>query len=84
MGQEGNEKINQFRNPGFAQTDMTFDKVTAITDRVHLELRLDMFNIFNRVNLGQVDHGGNDGNTFGTSTNTLSPRTGQLGAKVTF
>lgn len=84
MGQEGDEKINQFRNPGFAQTDMTFAKITAITDRVHLELRLDMFNIFNRVNLGQVDHGGNDGNTFGTSTNTLSPRTGQLGAKVTF
>lgn len=84
MGEEGNEKINLFRNPGFAQTDMAFNKITAITDRVHLELRLDMFNIFNRVNLGQVDHGGNDGNTFGTSTNTLSPRTGQLGAKVTF
>jgi hypothetical protein len=33
LGKEGNERINQFRNPGFAQVDATFKKVTSITER---------------------------------------------------
>ncbi|MHB1865573.1 MAG: outer membrane beta-barrel protein [Candidatus Saccharimonadales bacterium] len=84
MGQEGNEAINKFRNPGFAQTDMTLDKITKIVDGVNLELRFDMFNIFNRVNLIGVNNSGSSGNAFGTSTSTQLPRTGQISAKVTF
>jgi hypothetical protein len=84
MGQEGTELINQFRNPGYAQTDMNLKKVTNISERVKLELRVDFFNVFNRVNLNGVDTGGNDGNTFGTSTGTNIPRNGQLAARLTF
>ena len=37
---------NQFRNPGYADVDFTLKKVTAITERVNLEIRLDTFNLF--------------------------------------
>ena len=84
VGEEGNEQINQFRNPGFAQTDLTLKKVTGITERVKLELRFDLFNAFNRVNLTPVDPNANDGPVFGTSTSTQLPRQGQIAARVTF
>jgi hypothetical protein len=32
VGQEGNEKQNQFRNPGFAETDLTIKKITNLTE----------------------------------------------------
>lgn len=84
LGKEGNERINQFRNPGFAQVDATFKKVTSITERVKLDLRIDFFNIFNRVNLTGVNADASSGSTFGTSTSTQIPRQGQLGARLEF
>jgi hypothetical protein len=84
LGKEGNERINQFRNPGFAQVDATFKKVTSITERVKLDLRIDFFNIFNRVNLTGVNADASSGSTFGTSTRTQIPRQGQLGARLEF
>jgi len=84
LGQEGNEKINQFRNPGFAQIDGTVKKTTNITEGVKLELRLDFFNLFNRVNLNGVDPNAQDGSAFGRSHSTQIPRQGQLGASITF
>ena len=84
VGQEGNEKINQFRNPGFAQVDATLMKVTSISERVKFELRIDFFNVLNRVNLQGVDANAQDVSTFGTSTSTQIPRQGQLGARLEF
>lgn len=84
LGQEGNEKINQFRNPGFAEVDGTVKKVTTIAEGVKLELRVDFFNLLNRVNLNGVDPNAQDGSAFGTSTSTQIPRQGQLGAKISF
>ena len=84
IGQEGNEQVNQFRNPGFAQVDATFKKVTSITERVKLDLRLDFFNLFNRVNLTGVNADAASGSVFGSSTSTQIPRQGQLGARLEF
>ena len=84
LGQEGNEQINQFRNPGFAQVDATLKKATSITERVKLELRIDFFNVFNRVNLTGVNADASSGSTFGTSTSTQIPRQGQVGARLEF
>ncbi len=84
-GTEGNERMNQFRNPGYADTDLTVRKTTAISERVNLELRLDMFNLFNRVNLTGVDSNYNDTSAnFGTTSSTLFPRYLQLAARVNF
>ncbi len=38
-GSEGNEKLGQFRNPGYADTDFSVRKVTPITERLGFELR---------------------------------------------
>jgi len=37
MGQEGNEKSNGFRNPGFAQTDLTIEKITKIRESIDFD-----------------------------------------------
>ena len=89
VGQEGNETPNGFRNPGYADTDFTVKKVTAITERVNLELRIDFFNLFNRVNLvSSGNNGGLDTNLqdggFGQVTATLPPRNMLLGARINF
>ena len=83
LGTEGDELPDQFRNPGYADIDFTLKKVTAITERVNLELRLDTFNIANRVNYGGVDTNLQDGN-FGQSTSTNPQRNMLLGARLNF
>jgi hypothetical protein len=84
-GTEGNEKMNQFRNPGYADSDLTVKKTTAIAEHINLELRLDTFNLFNRVNLNGVDANYNDASAaFGTTSSTLFPRYLQLAARINF
>lgn len=76
--------MNQFQNPGFAQTDLTIKKATLITEGIALELRLDMINAFNRVNLQGVDSNANDGTNFGTVTSAYIPRNMIVSARITF
>jgi hypothetical protein len=83
LGTEGNEAPDQFRNPGYADVDFTLKKVTAITERINLELRLDTFNLFNRVNYQGVDTNLQDGN-FGQSTSTYPARNMLLGGRINF
>jgi hypothetical protein len=91
LGQEGNETPNQFRNPGYADTDFTIKKLTQIRESLNFELRLDIFNIFNRVNLAQSNSGLSgaldtnlpDGG-FGQVSGTNPPRNMQVGAKINF
>ncbi len=83
FGTEGNETANRFTNPGYADTDITFKKVTRITERVSLELRLDTFNVLNRVNLNAVDNKSQD-TTFGQSTSTYAPRNMLVGGRLNF
>jgi Carboxypeptidase regulatory-like domain len=83
-GSEGNEKSNQFQNPGFAQFDFALKKITNITDRFRLELRGDFINGFNRPNLNGIDSNAQDGTNFGTSSSTQTPRNIVLGAKLAF
>ncbi len=83
VGQEGNETPNQFRNPGYANTDFTIKKVTQIKESVNFELRLDIFNLFNRVNLTGVDTNLPDG-AFGQTSSTYPPRNMLVGARLNF
>jgi hypothetical protein len=83
FGSEGNETPNRFLNPGYADTDLTLKKTTRITERVNFELRLDTFNIFNRVNLMAVD-GHLQDTTFGRSSSTYAARNMLLGGRVNF
>ncbi len=84
-GTEGSQKINQFRNPGFAQTDFTVQKTTKLWERVNFEMRLDTFNLFNRVNLNNVNaNWGDSSANFGTINSTLQPRNMQVAARFVF
>jgi Carboxypeptidase regulatory-like domain len=88
-GALGNEKPYGFRNPGYNSTDLSLLKNTKITERVNLQLRLDMFNAFNRTNLDNVNSPVSDNSNlasgnFGKSTNQFNPRWLQIGANIRF
>jgi TonB dependent receptor len=50
-GTFGDFRRNQIYGPGFASVDLSVFKNIPITERVKLQLRAEMFNLFNRVNL---------------------------------
>ena len=83
LGSEGNEKVGQFRGPNFAETDINLYKNTRITERVNFQFRFEVFNLFNRANLSNVNFNLPDGN-FGKATAARIPRFWQLGGKLSF
>lgn len=83
MGTEGNERVNQFSNPMFAETDAALMKDTKIRERLELQLRFEAYNVFNRPNLQGVDSDLADG-TFGRVTAQYNPRWLQVGARLFF
>lgn len=82
-GAEGNEKPQQFREPNFAESDVCLYKDTHITERISFQVRFDFFNIFNRVNLDNIDNNFLDG-TFGQTLSQENPRNWTLGARIIF
>jgi len=51
-GQIGNVGRDSFTGPGFFQSDIAVAKTVAMTESANLGFRADVFNVFNRVNLG--------------------------------
>jgi hypothetical protein len=60
-----------------------FYKNTRITERVNFQFRFEVFNLFNRANLSNVNVNVPDGN-FGKATAARIPRFWQLGGKLSF
>lgn len=83
FGAEGNEKYDAFRGPGFEQWDAALLKNTKLNERFNLQVRLEVFNLFNRANLTAMDSNLPDP-TFGKATGQLTPRFFQIGANLTF
>jgi hypothetical protein len=50
LGTIGNEKFGECTGPGYFQADLAFYKNFALNDRVKLQFRWDIFNVFNRAN----------------------------------
>ncbi len=86
-GTLGNLSRNVFRNPGLLAVDASLLKNNSLpwfhTEKANLQLRVDFFNVLNRVNLRTVDYNVGS-NTFGRSTDTFQPRTIQLGGRFQF
>jgi hypothetical protein len=82
-GTNGNEKINQFRNPSIAETDLTAYKSTHITEWLNFQIRFEFFNLLNRPNFTNVV-GDQASGGFGKVSNQRLPRHWQLGGKFTF
>lgn len=96
-GQQGNLGRNTFRGPGFAQTEAAVAKNTSIPfffgEPANLQFRLDVYNLFNRVNVQGWDTNLADGGVdpvtgpfgnFGKVTGTAQARTLQLSTKFVF
>ena len=65
----GNTPRNFLRGLGFKQVDFSVAKRTRITETTSLQLRMDVFNLFNFVNFADASGGLADGDT----PNTLKP-----------
>lgn len=53
LGTFGDAGRDIFRGPGLWQLDLSADKQIPVTERFHLRLRAEAFNLFNRAQLGQ-------------------------------
>jgi hypothetical protein len=93
-GTYGNLARNFLYGPGFADVDFSVIKNTKITERINAQFRVELYNLFNRVNLAPPS--GGLGSGFGITADTIGDYNGapgigpgeafnvQLGLKITF
>ena len=92
IGLEGNANRRFFHGPGINNWNMAFHKATPITERVNLEFRAELFNIFNHTQFIAPSSIGLCGGvttcdqvpSFGAITQAAPPRIGQLSLKLSF
>jgi hypothetical protein len=91
FGSPGNLGRNTFTGPGSIVTDLVVSKLQSLTERVHMQLRVEFFNLFNRPQFAQPGNLIQDPGTFGLSTatvtrsdNSTSARQIQLALKLMF
>ncbi|HET8966254.1 MAG TPA: TonB-dependent receptor, partial [Candidatus Acidoferrum sp.] len=90
----GTSGRNAFYGPGYASVDFSVLKNTKITERINTQFRIEMFNLFNRVNLAPPSN--TNGSGVGISADTIGDWNGapgigpgeafnvQLGLKIIF
>ncbi len=94
-GTYGNLARNAFYGPGFNAFDVSVFKTTKLTDGTSFQLRLEVFNLFNRVNWGNPGASLSNSTNLGVLTNTRNgsdapgigpgePRNIQLAVKLLF
>ena len=76
-GTQGNSARNAFYGPGYASTDFSVVKNTKITERIGTQFRIEMYNLFNRVNLAPP--GGTNGSGLGITADTIGDYNGAPG-----
>src|SRR5207249_7334704 len=84
-GATGSAKQYSFYGPGNITTDAGLEKDTKITESTALNLRFEMFNIFNHTNFLTSGIVGNaNSSQFGDATTAAPGRIGQISAKLVF
>jgi Carboxypeptidase regulatory-like domain len=85
FGSFGNLGRNVLRGPSQKLVSLSLQKTTRLTERVGLEFRWDVFNVFNFVNFANPNADLSDETDFGQITRTVGgPRTMQFGLKLKF
>jgi hypothetical protein len=56
-GAYGTSQRNDLHGPGFADVDLSVFKNTKVTERINTQFRVEMFNLFNRLNLASPGGG---------------------------
>jgi hypothetical protein len=83
-GEYGNHRSNAFEGPGFWTVDLGVSRLVSIAARQSLELRIEVFNLFNHFNCGNPNTN-LDAGTFGRiTTQSGDPRIMQFGVKYGF
>jgi hypothetical protein len=94
-GTFGNLPRNFLYGPGFSAVDFSVIKNTKVTERVNVQFRIELYNLFNRINLAPPGGGFGSGG-FGVTADTIGDYNGapgigpgeafnmQLGLKITF
>jgi hypothetical protein len=85
-GVTGSAPQYSFSGPGTINTDAGIEKDTKLTESTALNVRFEMFNVFNHANFlsSGVIGNANDGNLFGQATTAAPGRIGQISAKIIF
>ncbi|MGH9941639.1 MAG: carboxypeptidase regulatory-like domain-containing protein [Pyrinomonadaceae bacterium] len=85
FGGFGNLGRNTLRGPKQKRMDLSLSKLTRFSERLELELKWDVFNVFNFVNFANPNTDLQDDTDFGEITRTVGgPRAMQFGVKVRF
>ena len=79
----GNAGNGLVRGPGRWTVDFSLAKSFALTESSRMQLRVDMFNALNRVNLGSLN-GNVENSDFGTLDNAGAMRQMQVAIRITF
>ena len=82
IGLEGNARRRFFHGPGTNTWDAALQKSTKLTERVDLQFRAELFNVFNHTQF--ITPSGILSGTFGQVTAAAPPRIGQLSLKLNF
>jgi hypothetical protein len=84
-GITGTARQYLFHGPGTINTDAGVEKDTKLTERMQLNFRIEMFNVFNHPNfLSSATVGNPNSGLFGQVTNTAAARVGQISGKFIF
>jgi outer membrane receptor protein involved in Fe transport len=83
-GTFGNAGRNTLRGPGWFSVDMSLQRRIDMTDRVNATLRWDIFNVFNRANLGLPDSNIVNATAGVISNLAGDPRVMQLSLRIGF
>ena len=82
-GTLGNQGINTLRGPGYFAVDLALSRRFTVRERQTLDLRVEAFNIANRVNFLNPTAAANSSN-FGKILTDVAPRILQLAVKFVF
>jgi hypothetical protein len=84
LGQIGNTPRTLCCGPGIANLDVGIHKTFEITEASMLELRTEVFNVFNHTQFMNPDGNITDGDAFGQVSAARDPRLIQVALRVTF
>lgn len=73
----GNAKVGMIQGPHWRQADLSLRKQFRFSSTKHIELRADVFNVFNTLNLNNPNTQ-TDSNAYGTITSARIPRQSQF------
>jgi hypothetical protein len=81
FGAGGNLMRNKFFGPGINNWDTVLQKTTRIFERMSVQFRAEVYNLFNRVQFNQPGNLTSDPGTFGQSTGEVTRPDGTSGAR---